>query len=192
MSIINLNLKEGTKGIWSLSKFTITQHEAEMHMLRCIVNRCPSRSVLPGTYWKLKENNTVYMTNTPAEVKDHMKFIREAHGNVLIAGLGLGMVVQALLDRGNCEHITVVELSQDVIDLVGPCYTDPRIEIVQSDIFKFKPKMHYDYGWFDIWPNICADNFPQMQKLHRKFAKHIDKRMSWCYKECRQMCKEDW
>lgn len=188
---INLNIKEGEKGNWKLSKFTVTEAEANMHRLRCLINNYPERAISAGTYWRLTEGGCLYMTNTPAEIRDHVPFINKACGNVLIAGLGLGMVVQALLDQGNCEHITVVELSQDVIDLVGPSYNNSRVEIVCCDIFKFKPQMHYDYAWFDIWPDICGNNFPQMKKLHRKFATHVSNRDSWCYKECRQRYKRD-
>lgn len=188
---INLNLKEGEKGNWKLSQFTVTEAEANMHRLRCLINNYPERAISAGTYWRLTEGGCLYMTNTPAEIRDHVPFINKACGNVLIAGLGLGMVVQALLDQGNCEHITVVELSQDVIDLVGPSYNDPRVEIVCCDIFKFKPQLHYDYAWFDIWPDICGNNFSQMKKLHRKFASHVSNRDSWCYKECRQRYKRD-
>lgn len=188
---INLNLKEGERGNWKLSQFTVTEQEANMHRLRCLINNYPERAIAAGTYWRLAESGYLYMTNTPAEIQDHTQFINKACGNVLIAGLGLGMVVQALLDKGTCKQITVVELSQDVIDLVGPFYDDPRVEIVCCDIFKFKPQMHYDYAWFDIWPDICGDNFPQMKKLHRKFATHVNVRDSWCYKECRKIFKDD-
>ena len=96
---INLNLKEGQKGNWKLSQFTVTEDEAAMHRIRCIVNHYPERAITAGTYWRLTEAGYLYMTNTPAEIRDHTQFINKACGNVLIAGLGLGMVVQALLDK---------------------------------------------------------------------------------------------
>lgn len=186
---IDLNLKEGQKGDWKLSQFTVTEAEAAMYCFLYTFNNYPERIITAGTYWRLTKSGYLCMTNAPVEIRNHTQFINKASGNVLIAGLGLGMVVRALLDKGTCEHITVVELSQDVIDLVGPSYNDPRVEIVCCDIFKFKPKMHYDYAWFDIWPDISGDNFPQMKKLHRKFAVHVSNRDSWCYKECRKRHK---
>ena len=107
---IDLNLKEGQKGDWKLSQFTVTETEAAMHRVRCIIDNYPERTITAGKYWKLTKSGYLYMTNTPAEIRDHIQFINKASGNVLIAGLGLGMVVQALLDKGTCEHITVVEL----------------------------------------------------------------------------------
>ena len=188
---IDLHLREGKKGAWSLRKFTISEKEAKFDQLRCAIYGKSSRAVEAGEYWKLTENGYIYMTNTPAEVRDHYGFIHSASGSVLIAGLGLGMVVQALLDRGKCERIVVVEKSQDVIDLVGPCYDDPRVEIVCSDIFDYRPTEHFDYAWFDIWPEISGDNYPQMKRLHRKFAMSVSNRSSWCRRESRKLYERD-
>ena len=188
---IDLNLREGKKGDWEVKKFSISEKEARWDQVRCAVNGCGSRAVVAGDYWKLTENGYIYMTNTPAEVRDHYGFIHSALGSVLIAGLGLGMVIQALLDRGKCERIVVVEKSQDVIDLVGPCYDDPRVEIVCSDIFDYKPKEHFDYAWFDIWPDICGDNYAEMKRLHRKFARSVTNKDSWCRRECYRLAQDN-
>ena len=188
---IDLHLREGEKGAWSLRKFAISEKEAKPDQLRCAINGKSSRAVEAGEYWKLTENGYIYMTNTPAEVRGHYGFIHSASGSVLIAGLGLGMVVQALLDRGKCERIVVVEKSQDVIDLVGPCYDDPRVEIVCSDIFDYKPKEHFDYAWFDIWPDICGDNYAEMKRLHRRFARSVTNKDSWCRRECYRLAQDN-
>lgn len=188
---INLHLQEGSKGVWRLRKFTISEQEAKMNGLRCAINGHKERAVEAGEYWMLTEHGSIYMSNTPAEVRDHMKFIETARGSVLIAGLGLGMVVQALLDRGQCDRIVVVENSQDVIDLVGPYYQDPRVEIICSDIFDYRPTEHFDYAWFDIWPEIAGDNYPQMKRLHRKFSKSVSFRFSWCRCESRKLYERD-
>lgn len=184
---IDLNLKPGKKGAWEVKPFTVTEEEAKLSRFRNIINGHPERAVSAGDYWKLTENGYIYMSNTPAEVNDHMNFIRNARGSVLIAGLGLGMVIKALLKKPEVSRIVVVEISQDVIDLVGWAYKDdPRVEIVCSDIFEFKTKEHFDYAWFDIWPNICSDNYPEMKKLHRKFARTVTNKDSWCLKECKR------
>ena len=58
------------------------------------------------------------MSNTPAEVNDHYKFIQKAQGKVLIGGLGLGMVLKCLLDKKDVMKVVVVEQSPDVIKLL--------------------------------------------------------------------------
>ena len=187
---IDLHLRPGKSGQWEVSRFSITEQEANMDRLRCLINGRPRRAVAAGDYWMLTEGGGIYMTNTPAEVADHMRFIEKASGSVLIAGLGLGMVVQALLDRGRCSRIVVVEKSEDVIRLVAPCYQDPRVEIVCADIFQFRTVEHFRYAWFDIWPEISGDNYPEMQRLHRMFARIAEFRFSWCRKEARALYNE--
>ena len=189
---INLDLQPGKKGNWEVKKFIVSDHSAKMSALRAAINGRPERAVDAGEYWMLTENGYVYMSNTPAEVRDHYGFIRAAKGSVLIAGLGLGMVIKALLDKPEVTRIVVVELSQDVIDLVGPAYTkDSRVEIICEDIFKFKTSEHFDYAWFDIWPDICADNYPEMKKLHRKFSCNVTVKDSWCRDRCKKLYEYD-
>ncbi len=57
------------------------------------------RYIEPGVYYKLTYKGEVIMSNTPAEVNDHLPFIKKANGKVLIAGLGLGMVITELLKK---------------------------------------------------------------------------------------------
>ena len=85
---IELNLQEGQSGDWKLSKFSVSENEARLFNIRCAMNGCPQRGIQAGEYWRLSRGGTTVMSNTPAEIRDHMKFIQEAQGNVLIAGLG--------------------------------------------------------------------------------------------------------
>ena len=184
---IELNLQEGQSGNWKLSKFSVTEEDAKLFNLRCAINGYPQRGIQAGEYWKLTRGGTIVMSNTPAEIRDHIKFIQEAQGKVLIAGLGLGMVLQEVLKKNTVTKVTVVELSQDVINLVGKSYQDPRLEIVNEDIFKFKPLEHYDYAWFDIWDNISGDEYGQMKELSLKFRRYVSHSDCWCKKESRKI-----
>lgn len=184
---IDLNLTPGKSGDWEVKQFTVSEEEARWSALREAINGHWHRRVTAGTYWMLTKCGGLYMSNTPAEVLDHWTFICEAHGKVLIAGLGLGMVIQGLLNRGKCERIVVVEKSKDVIRLVEPAYDYPNVEIVHADIFDYKPTEHFDYAWFDIWPDISGDEYPEMKKLHRQFARSVTHKDSWCRKECKKL-----
>lgn len=57
-------------------------------------------------------------------------------GHVLCAGLGLGLMVHALNKCEQVEHITVVERSPDVIDLVGPLVPHDKLTIINDDFFE--------------------------------------------------------
>lgn len=186
---IDLNLQEGTSGVWELKKFSITREEARNHALRCAFNGYPERAVQEGEYYKLTRNGYTIMSNTPAEVNDHIKFIRAAKGKVLIAGLGLGMVLQEVLKKDSVTKVTVVEISKDVINLVAKSYQDPRLEIINEDIFNFKPTEHYDFGWYDIWDDISGDEYEEMKKLTRKLSRYVSKSDCWCKNESKKRAK---
>lgn len=133
---ISLNLTESKSGDWEVRKFTIDKNAAFAFNLGCLMNHS-NRLIKEGEYWKLLCNGEVVMSNTPAEVNDHLPFIRKATGKVLIAGLGLGMVLTELLKKTTITKIVVVEKSKDVIKLVSPHYKDERLQIVNEDIFNF-------------------------------------------------------
>jgi spermidine synthase len=111
------------------------------------------------------------MSDTPAEYRDAVGFIRCASGAALISGLGLGMVVKALLAKPDVEHITVLELSPDVIKLVAPSYPDPRLRIIEADCRAWKPDRKFDWAWHDIWGDVTTDDLPEMATICRRFAK---------------------
>lgn len=45
-----------------------------------------------GTYVVLRQSGQVVMSNTPMEKRTNDEFVENAHGHVLIGGLGIGMV----------------------------------------------------------------------------------------------------
>lgn len=186
---INLYIPTGESGDWKIDTFKVSKENAEKFNLRCLLNR-NDRFIREGTYYKLSYKNELIMTNTPAEISDHEYFIRNANGKVLIAGLGLGMVIQGLLNEGKCTKIVVVEKSEDVINLVGEYYRKKGVDVIHEDIFNYKPKEHFDYAWFDIWEDINGDNYPQMVKLNRHFRGKISNMMDWCNYECKKLNKE--
>ena len=144
-----------------------------------------------GTYTKLMRNKTIIMSDTPAEIIDHSYFVYKAKGNVLINGLGLGWVIEALFRKEEVENITVIEKSQDVINLVGKHYIDKCPEnkiltIIHADalIWKAPKGIKFDAVWHDIWDYICSDNLEDMKKLHRKYGKRTKWQGSWCRELC--------
>jgi hypothetical protein len=173
-------IPEGKSGDWTIEKFTVEPN---------VFQGFRPRFVPPGEYLRLKRRGTVVMSDTPDEIRDHRYAISEAKGHVLIAGLGIGMVAKACLDKPEVTKVTVVEKSEDVIALTGPTlmamYGD-RLEIVHADIFEYKAPKGVTYGmaWFDIWDDICVDNLPEMQKLHRKFGKNAAWKGSWARELC--------
>ncbi|MDW8022223.1 MAG: hypothetical protein RMJ15_00545 [Nitrososphaerota archaeon] len=77
--------------------------------------------------------------------------------NILVAGLGLGLILHHLTLRRDIEKIVVVEVNKEIIEMVSPYIPmDKRIEIVHGDFFEVVPKLASEGKTFnttivDIW-----------------------------------------
>ena len=183
---IPIEVPDGKSGDWKVSTFTVTEDELKIFNLRAAFH--PSaRSMEAGTYKQLKKGGTIVMSNTPAEIRDHVYFIHKATGHILINGLGLGVALAAILKKDDVKKVTIIENSEDVIKMVAPTYLkDSRVEIIHCSAFDYKPSkgVRYNAVWHDIWDNICGDNLPEMHKLHRKYGRRTDWQGSWCRELC--------
>lgn len=180
-----VTVPDGEKGDWKISTFTISEDEAKLYNLQQLMGSPFPRlmQVEPGTYKRLSHKRRgVVMSNTRMEVITNTEAYTNATGNVLINGLGMGMLLEAILHKPDVTRVRVIEIDQDVIDLVGPHFAnDPRVEIIHADAYTYKPPKgeHFDYVWHDIWDEISADNLPGMAKLGRKYNKRIATKQGW-------------
>ena len=186
---IDVKVPDGKSNNWTVETFTVTDEDISIHNIRAMFQP-GSRTMRAGTYKKLSYNGSVIMSNTPAEISDHVSFIYRAKegGNILINGLGLGVALQAIVDSEKIENIDVVEISKDVINLVAPTFKKyKKVVIHNCDAFEFKPTKgkRFNAVWHDIWPNICGDNLPEMTKLHRKYGRKTKWQGSWCKELCK-------
>lgn len=190
--ITQVDVPVGVSGPWKIERVTISPQEAKVSAINS-----KGRYVPAGTYTMLYRGGTLVMSDTPDEMRDHIGAVHQATGQVLIVGLGIGMVVQACLEKkdGQSNHavdkVTVIEKSEDVIRLVGGHYRKKygdRIEIIQADIFEWTPPKgaRWDAAWFDIWDSLCSDNLESMTKLKRKFARRAAWKGCWGESWCRR------
>ena len=61
------------------------------------------------------------------------RILRLLTGHVLLSGLGLGWLAEHTLSKVDVKSVTVIEISQEIIDMVSP-YIDNKIVIIQGDI----------------------------------------------------------
>lgn len=172
-------LPEGRSGRVVVERFTVSKEDAAFDSIRS-----GRRCVLPGTYTRLMVGDHLMMSDTPAELSDHWKPADKARGRVLIHGLGLGCIADACLRKPEVEHVTVVDLSPDVIALVAPPliarHGAERATVIQGDAYTYKPApTRFAVVWHDIWPSLCTDNLEGMARLHRRFARRADWQGSW-------------
>ena len=192
---ISIDVPNGISGNWTVEDFEISEEAAQFENMRAAIRG--GRCVKPGKFKRLMRNRQCIMSNTPAEISDHVRFIFRAKlgGDILINGLGLGVALKEILKSTDVWTVTVIEKSEDVISLVAPTYrSDPRVTIIHADAFKWKPPKgkRYDAVWHDIWDNICTDNLSEMTKLHRKYGKCTDWQDSWCKELCRRYRGTGW
>lgn len=159
------------KGCAEISRFTYKAKDNPLYELR-MMSRDSFFRVHDGDYVRLIVNGDLMMSDTGMERYTNKLFINKAKGRILIAGLGIGMLLENILDIPEVVEVVVIEKYQDVIDLVAPAFTSPKLKIICADIFDYKmPKEEkFDCIYFDIWPYISCDNLVEMRKLHRKYA----------------------
>lgn len=180
-----VTIPAGVSGAWKIDHVTVTAEEAKWEALRAMRT---GRMVPAGTYTRLRRGHTTVMSDTPDEMRDHREPVMRATGSVLINGLGLGVVLRAILKKPEVTDVTVIEASEDVLGLVQPHYSDPRLTIVKSDAFTWTPPKgkRYQVVWHDIWDHITPDNLPQMTKLKRKYGRRADWQGCWAEWQCRR------
>lgn len=190
---IPVNIPDGISGDWEVSTFKITKENAFVFNIKALYSFSNyGRRVKAGTYKRLTCYNTTVMSNTPAEIHDHLIFFREAKrgGKILINGLGLGIVLTQILKSEGITSITVIEKSKDVIKLVAPYFSqEKRIEVIHADAFTWKPPKgtRYRVVWHDIWTTLCEDNLPEMTKLKRKYGKRCGWQGCWAEESIRKL-----
>jgi spermidine synthase len=176
------NVPEGESGPWRVERFEVAEMASQFgSMFRT------GRFVPPGTYTRLMRHGTVVMSDTPDEMRDHAAIFSKGYGRVLVNGLGIGCVIRGLLAKSEVEHIDVVELSSDVIALVGPTFeNEPRVTIHHADAFaiSWPAGTKWDCAWHDVWDDLCTDNLKgegSYEKLHRKYGRRVGWQGSWGY-----------
>lgn len=180
----------GTKGIAKIAHFTITDQEAHIMHLREVVTRGREKAASPGNYCRLTVDGQLMMSDTRLEHDTNRRVVWEASGDVLIVGLGIGLILVPILAKASVKSVTVIELHQDVIDLVAPNFKDDRLQVICGDIYSWKPSKGTKFQtiYLDIWPNICRDNLCQMAKLERRFRNYLEKG-GWIDSWAKDLCK---
>lgn len=176
----------GKSGAWVIEKIAIPEREYNPKTdarPNCFKFR-------PGVYTSLRRDGTQFMTDLYDEWWTQRPAIAEAQargGEVLITGLGLGLIAEAILRtaKDRVSRITIVEFSSDVIKLVAP-YLQSRhpgkIEIIEADAFTWEPphNQRFTVGWHDIWPDPNApENAQEMERLEKRYRNWCDWQGFW-------------
>lgn len=181
---------EGVKGLAQIAHFDVSKAEADFTRMRAAISSDRWAGVDPGRYARLIVDGELMMSDTAMEWMTNNEVLWRANGDVLIAGLGLGLILIPILANSKVKSVTVLEKYQDVVDLVVPHMPkSDKLTVVCADAMEWAPPKatHWDVLYFDIWPQVCTDNLPEMTKLKRRFAKRLrrDNPEAWmgCWRE---------
>lgn len=175
-------LQEKSFGDWGLEKFRVGELDFGAHL----------QGIPCGEYIKLTHCGKCVMSDTPMEKRTNARFVANAHGDVLIGGLGIGLIVLPIQNNPEICSITILEQSKEVISLIGEQLDfNSKVNIINADVFDWKPPKgrQYDCIYMDIWSYINRDVYKEMVRLKRKYGhylKHLEqspKRFNYCWAE---------
>ncbi len=178
---------EGRCGEWVVERFVIRDRSED---LPAPDPRPAWVRARPGVYTRLRAGSVDYMTDLYEEWWSQRTAMTEAvrrGGDVLITGLGLGMVAETILrsEPDSVRSVTVLERSPEVISLVGPhlgAEHAARLAIVEADAFEWSPPAgaRFSVVWHDIWPNpFDPASITESQELMDRYARWADWQGSW-------------
>ena len=133
------------------------------------------------------EDGNEWMTLTPVDTDTVREDIERAHGRVVTFGLGLGYYAFMVSERECVEEITVVEKSEDVIELfkeyVLPYFPHKeKVRIINADAFEYAAGEmvgeRYDIAFVDTWRD-ASDGAPMY--LRMKALEHLHPETSFSY-----------
>ena len=160
---------------FKITHTVVTENDVKLAKLRSAIHANRDNDGLkPGTYVVLSRKSSMYnstiMSDTWYEKFTNYELVDKARGDVLIAGLGIGMVVLALQDKDEVTTITIIEKEHEIINMIKSSIPfNKKINIIHTDIFKFNPHTKYDTIYFDIWDNVCGDNWQDIVHLQHLF-----------------------
>jgi hypothetical protein len=107
-----------------------------------------------------------WMALTPHEIESQEPGCFCAQGHTVIMGLGMGWVAMNAALNPKVERVTVVELDQEVIELIGssnvmgqlPPEIGAKIVIVRANAVEWQPAEPVDFLYADIWRPIADVN----------------------------------
>jgi hypothetical protein len=163
--------KAEKQGVAQISHIEFDEQKDMMFNLRAVRDGGAMFQMYNGKYVRLHINGELMMSDTGMERISNRDFMINAKGRVLIAGLGLGLIISNIIDKPEVTEVVVIEKYQDVIDLVLPKFTHPKLKVICADIDEWKPEKgeKFDTIYFDIWATISTDNLSHITKLHNRF-----------------------
>ena len=179
MSRVTVNIPEGVSGDFEIAHYT---NETTDNLWPLYLEM---KNESFDTYTVLLKKGCAMpiMQDSLAEHNEHQWLWDNAKGDVLIGGLGIGLVHKTLMDNPEVTSVTIIENSQDVIDLVWDnCDKDDTFTLIKADVETWNPPegSSWDVGWFDTWLIDNPMNIKQYKELiETRYGSYISSIGTW-------------
>jgi hypothetical protein len=118
------------------------------------------------------------MSNSNSMLKIYKPYLDEFNGEVLISGMGLGILILPLLNDDTVTKIDIVEKDLDIINYV---YTNRlenldinnKINVINDDIFTFTTTNNYNYILLNHWVKPDDITLTEVSSLQSKFTNNL-------------------
>ena len=174
---VNVNIPAGVSGDFEIAHYTKDTTDNRWPLYLSKNNE--------ATVLLKKGYSMPLMQDSEAEYNDHQWLWDNATGDVLIGGLGVGLVNKVLIDNSNITSVTIIEKYQDVIDLVWDnCAKDERFNLIHADIntWEIPADSHWDIGFFDTWISNDVWSLDEYKNdMIEKYSPHLTKINGWCW-----------
>lgn len=133
-------------------------------------------------FYALNQKNVTWMSIIPNEIETMSKPIKEAFGNVLVLGLGIGYYPYMISLKNEVKKITIIEKDSTIIKLfkeqIFAQFPYPqKIEIIEGDAIDYLNKSGlFNYVFSDLWHNAEDGIF-----LYLNLKQHEIKNVHYSY-----------
>lgn len=122
----------------------------------------------------VKKPSQILMTDAPEIFDGYRELFEIAHGDVLIAGLGLGMCIVALEMNPNVRSITIIEKDDEILHLIAQSLMlKGKTIIMHANIFEYSTALKFDIIFFDIWLNPTKQGKAELEILRERFSNNL-------------------
>ena len=99
---------------------------------------------------------TTWMSADQPEVSAMAAHASAARGDILVAGLGLGILPWLAAKNPSVQSITVIEIRPEVISLIWPIVENDKTTVIQGDLWAHinEKSETYDFIDIDVWAEL--------------------------------------
>jgi len=126
----------------------------------------------------------LWMWDTLEEQREQSQIARQAHGDVLVAGYGLGILQQFLIANPAVTGVYTFEICLDVMEAAKAHYGKIHGHVSIRDFYvpPENPTMKYDCVVGDIWQDItprCLPDYKRFKEVALQWLKPGGKILAW-------------